>query len=558
MLDPHRADGGRTSFLLLYPPALSPLAENLLRQLSYCGLRQEVAGYALEGASLRAGARQALESASHALLLFAPNAAPSPAQLRQAFELESQRRDALRLFPVLVDGAQVPALRRAGALEFRTRALRLASQNLLAGLPALVDRLIPGWTRAHFFSRYWLLDQLFEARQLRQAVELARSLCDRACAAGSFAYDQAMVDIPMARILLARALFKTGERQEPEQLLRLARNELLGVLGRQGQNEAPPRQILWLEIADAMLDMKMTAEARWVLEEAAEAALSEHDPLHAAIAQGQLAQIFLSEKQFAQALGLCEQVRDAFTALNHPRLLARAWRQLGQIHREASQLAAAEQAFLEASRLDPDPELLATLAELCAQQKRLREAAVYAQQQAGLFQMRGDRAAECEARLTASRYFARAGAVAQARAELAAAEDAQSALQPVAEPWKLLDARRELELSLGNFEAADQAKRQAMETFLAFRRTRGENDFPSGQIANFVVLALAAGSTTLASKQLEEWRRNPDLPAHAKIYLEVIGQVLAGSRDRTLAHHPDLTFDEAAEIHVLMDALHDS
>ncbi|MBL8234443.1 MAG: tetratricopeptide repeat protein, partial [Bryobacterales bacterium] len=540
MSNPVAAIPHRVSFLLLYPPDLSVFAGEFLQQLEYCGLKGHVAGCELSGASLRADAREAIGNAFHAMLLFGTNVSPADKQLGEAIEIQRKRRDGFHLFPVLMDEAQLPAMRREGAKEFRDRTLRVSSSALIASLPAFMDGLIPGWTRAHYLSRYWALEELLRAGEFATAAGIARTLCEKAAAAEASAYEQAMVDIPMSRVLLSRALSGLGEREESLQLLSTARDEMLAVLGRESDRKSPSRPVVLIEIADAMLDIKMVAEAAVTFEEAVAASLEEDDAMHAAIARGQLAQVLVSQKKYAEAIALSEQVRDAFAAMNDDGMLSRAWRQLGQIHQQASQTTEAEHAFTAALRLNPDPELATTLAQLCAKQDRLRDAAQFSLQAASMHASNADLEKERDARVDASRYFAKSGAADEARAEIERIERHEETLGEAGQPWKVMDARQQLEIALGNAEAAAEAKRKATETFLAFRRKRGENDLPSGEIANFVVFAVAGGSTEAAAKQLEHFLQNPDLPANAKAYVGAIREVVGGSRDRSLAEHPDL------------------
>jgi tetratricopeptide (TPR) repeat protein len=545
----------KVSFLLLYPGPLASFTNDLIQQLEYCGLKGHVAACELAGASLLKETREAIDRAFHALLLFGPAAAPTEKQLGDAIEIQRRRKDGFHLFPVLVDNAELPSMRRPGAKEFKDRTLRLSSGSLLSSLPSFLDGLIPSWTRANYFARYWLLEELIQSRDFAAATRVARELHEKSRANGREAYDQAMIDVPMSKVLLARALRGSGEIEESLALLRAARDEMLAVLERTSSRAEPSAAVALIEIADVMLDIKMIAEAAVVFEDAAGAATAEGDPLHAAIAKGQLAQIRVAEKRYEDAVSLCGQVRDIFAAMNDRNMLARAWRQLGHVHQQASQWSEAEGAYREALQLDPDPELCTTIAGLCAKQERLRDAAAYSRQAAQLHAGRKETAQEMDSRLAASRYLAKLGAAEEARAEIEAIEQYQATLGDAAQPWKALDARRQLELALGNSAAAAEAKQKALDTFLAFRRKRGENDMPSGEISNFVVFAVAGGATEMAAKQLEQFHQDPNLPANAKAYVAAIREVVAGSRDRSLADHPDLTYDEAAEVHVLIDAL---
>jgi hypothetical protein len=77
---------------------------------------------------------------------------------------------------------------------------------------------------------------------------------------------------------------------------------------------------------------------------------------------------------------------------------------------------------------------------------------------------------------------------------------------------------------------------------------------PDGRICLAVTQALRTGDPAAASL-LEQLAADPDLPALLRPFVLALQDIVAGSRDRTLADAPDLNYRKAAEILFLFEAL---
>jgi hypothetical protein len=112
-----------------------------------------------------------------------------------------------------------------------------------------------------------------------------------------------------------------------------------------------------------------------------------------------------------------------------------------------------------------------------------------------------------------------------------------------------------METAAGNASAADEARRRAIELFLAYRRDGGENHSPAGRLCHHLTASLLSNDTDQAGQALDEFARHfSDVPEAAPL-VAALQAILAGERARTLADAPGLTYDVAAEIHVLLDHL---
>ena len=123
------------------------------------------------------------------------------------------------------------------------------------------------------------------------------------------------------------------------------------------------------------------------------------------------------------------------------------------------------------------------------------------------------------------------------------------------EPWKTWAILADIETDAGNPTAAAEAKRKAIECYLAYRRDGGENHDADGRICLAVTQPLLAGDPAAAASLLQQLAADPKLPAWLRPFIQALQAIVAGSRDRTLADAPDLHYTMAAEILFLLDKL---
>ena len=117
--------------------------------------------------------------------------------------------------------------------------------------------------------------------------------------------------------------------------------------------------------------------------------------------------------------------------------------------------------------------------------------------------------------------------------------------------WANLEA---IETAAGNSSAAADARHQALSAFLAYRRDGGENQSASGRLALAVLQALASGDAAEVASSLQQLATDPawvkDLP-----FFTALQAITAGSLALALAEDPGLSYDQAAEVLLLIEAM---
>ncbi len=124
-----------------------------------------------------------------------------------------------------------------------------------------------------------------------------------------------------------------------------------------------------------------------------------------------------------------------------------------------------------------------------------------------------------------------------------------------AEPWTTWAILCDLERAVGDADAAADARHKAVEAYLAYRRAGGENQGPGAQLCAATARAIAEGKVDQARVELAQLLGGSDLPAWAKVLIPILQAILNGGRDPALADNPDLDYDDAVEVRLLLETL---
>ena len=141
-----------------------------------------------------------------------------------------------------------------------------------------------------------------------------------------------------------------------------------------------------------------------------------------------------------------------------------------------------------------------------------------------------------------------------ARRELTRAIACKAPFGHAALPWTTWGILHNLERATGDRDAADRARRKAVETYLAYRRAGGENRGTDTHLYAMVAQAVQQGDTTQAERTLAQLS-GTDVPAPAKILIPKLRAVLRGDRDPALANDPVLYYQDAVELQLLLEGL---
>jgi tetratricopeptide (TPR) repeat protein len=467
-------------------------------------------------------------------------------------------------------------VQRAGDAE-ATIALTTSLHSLLQrlGKPRLLERvgqtrdaaaaaLGPAWNHTRFEAQRTRIEQLFGNGRLREVLDGAQELLRRARQAGETAYPTADFDLAMACALLGQVLTAVGG---PDQALpyldeALVRFETISV--ERANSEAKQMvSVCNTRRGQCLRDVGRLEEAAVAYEESIRSAEELGAERDIAVGKGQLGTVRLLQGRYEEALEAQEIARERFTRLDEPSSVAGSWHETGRVYQAAGQPDAAEDAYRKSLALEVRLGNVAGQAATLGQLGNLynyvldrpEEAVAFLRQAADRYVELGDEAGEARTRNNLGDTLRNLRRFEEARQEIRRALECKARFGHASQPWKTWDILHEIETADGNPAAATEAKRKAVESYLAYRRDGGENHDSDGRVCLAVTQALLAGEPATAASFIQQLSADSDMPPWLRPFVQVLQAIVDGSRDRTLADNPELSYTMAAEIFFLLETL---
>jgi tetratricopeptide (TPR) repeat protein len=242
--------------------------------------------------------------------------------------------------------------------------------------------------------------------------------------------------------------------------------------------------------------------------------------------------------------------------------VAALWHQSGILYERIGQPEVAEDAYRKSLQIEVrvgdiagQARTLMQLGNLYAVLVRLEEAAAFYGLAMDKYVEIQNIAGEGRARSNLAESLRRLGRLDEARQEILRAIECKAQFGLASEPWASWRVLEQIEMDAGNITAAEEAKRKAIASYLAYRQQGGENHFDDGRICLEVTESLLAGDSAGAATWLQKLASDPQLPAGLRLFIQALQAIVAGSRDRILANTPGLDYTMAAEILFLLETL---
>jgi tetratricopeptide (TPR) repeat protein len=379
----------------------------------------------------------------------------------------------------------------------------------------------------------------------------------------------------MAFFLLGRALNNAGGPQQALPLLQEASRRFKAIAKERQYKEAEGMVLICLgEQGHCLLALGQFADAAAASEECIRQAKQRGDMRGVAVGKSLLGFVHLERPRpsYPDALEAYQEAREIFSRLNEPGSLANSWHQIGRVHQGMGEPLAAEKAYNQSLaikvRLSNPAEQASTLCQLgilyadnanVLQQPEqavafFEQAVAFFERAEEIYRTLGNTARvglllnnHATALLMLQRYEA-------ARAIITRAIQCKEAYGHSAAPWTSWNILADIETKDGNPSAAAEARQQAMAAYLAYRRNGGENQYGSGPLALAIRQSLAAGTSAKATSLLQQLAAKPDW-AETLPFINALRAITAGSRDRSLADNPSLSYYQAVEVVLLIEAL---
>ena len=453
---------------------------------------------------------------------------------------------------------------------------RLAGQleQLLAGLniPAALAEAVAAreragqalqeWSRARFENERLRIERLRDAGSLEDAVQSTRQLQRRAQVAGADAYPGATYDLARAGFELGKLLKLAGAAESAARELETARSQFQALADAGNVSAGRMAAVAGAEIGDCLSYLRRLQEAA----AAYETALAQADPdtVSPSIAANKMQLGLVRQRQgcYAEAALLYESARDAFEKLGEPEGAAQAWRQLGLARKLDGQmeaaLAACQQAlyrYEQQRNRTGIAEVLGELGHLHQVLNQLEESVLAYRRMAELYQQMGDGRGEEVSRNRLANVLIQLRRPDEARQELYRASECNLPESPTARNWAIRRGLRDVSQAAQNPSVADQARQQAIQKYLAYRRVGGENANAGAKLCTQISQAIHAGDTVAMAAKLAQIIASPNVPADGKLLIKKLQAILAGERDLALAVDANLHYQYAVEIQLLLEGL---
>ncbi len=419
------------------------------------------------------------------------------------------------------------------------------------------------WGPGRFETLSMLVENLSEVGNLPQALSVAQVLLDKCLKAGESSYEEADYDTAMSYILLGRVLRMGGATENALQSFTEAHKRFQTLF--ENNNSDSTGQMASASLAkkgECLLELDRLEESVTAFEESIKAAEASKSKKHIAVSKGQLGAVRMSQGKHEDAINAHNEARKIFENLGDLNMVAVACQQIGAVHEGIGQFDEAEQAYnqslaisIEQKNLLDEAKILGRLGGFYAKTGRSEEAVDFLKQSAEKYVEIKDIANEGRVRGNLTITLIALKRHNEARQEIQRAIECFKPFGHEVEPWRAWDKLREIELSDNNEEAANQARKQAMKQYLAFRRDGGEDHNPGSRLCTLFKDALERQPPEDVRKHLDEVAQDPKIPVQGKLLVSKLQSILAGSREPELASDSNLDYIDAAEIMFLLENL---
>ena len=446
----------------------------------------------------------------------------------------------------------------------------LGKAQLLARVGQVLDsaraQLGSTWQHAHFQAACTQIEQQLAASQRQAALAGAKTLLQIALASGAGAYPGADYDLASAHFLLGRVLSGTGDAKAALALLQQAEQGFATIAQNRDNASAERMAAVCLTgQADCLCDLGQLTAAATAYQTAIARAEQRSDVRSVAVGKFQLGTVYLLQKNYPQALAAYEAARTYFAALNEPGSVATSWHQTGMTYEDAGEPHKAEDAYRQALaikvRLGDIAGQAGTLGQLgilyANLPGRAEDAVVFFRKALEKTMESGDTAGEGRQRNNLANALLMLGLWDKAREQIRQAIASDAQFGDTTEPWKSWNILANIEIAAGQTAAAQQARQQAVEHYLAYRRAGGENHSSHGRLCAAISAMLHEGEHEQAQALLQELAADP---ANANNHpwqalLASLQAIVRGSRAAGLAQDEALHYEDGAEITLLLENL---
>lgn len=421
-----------------------------------------------------------------------------------------------------------------------------------------VIQMLEEWGHVRFEADRRSIERLLDENQYA-AQTAASHLLECSLRAGEKAYPQAAYDIALAHLLFGQVLRVNGavEAALPPLAEAQRRFEILATAG--SNNAAIMVSTTLTERGNCLAGLGQLDEAAAMYEKSIARDEQRNDKRGVAVNKIQLGTVRRLQKRYPEALAIFIQTRALFESLGEPVSVAILWHRIGMVHREMDQFESAERAYRQSLVIMVQQQDYAgqamnfgELGNLYYDVGRWEEAGTFFQQAIDLYVILQDFLNEGLTRSNLAATLIKLQRYDDARIELQQAQARKDPYGHAGIPWMTWDHLHGLEQAVCNPQAAAQARQNALQSYLAYRREGGAFQTLGCYLCDLVGGAIQKKEMTIAKQAIAQsveadpkpWTLIPKLQA-----------ILNGNCDPALASDPELYYQDAAELQLLLERL---
>lgn len=418
------------------------------------------------------------------------------------------------------------------------------------------------WTRSDFLAQEAEVRAILQSNDAAAAVDKAEKLQRQSLRSGDAAYLEAPLDIASSYLLLGQSLRQYGAAQLALQPLSEAQRRF-AILTTWGGSEAAQFQIRAISLQGKCLrDLGRLPEAATAFEQAIHYA--SHSRLEAATAINlvELATTYLQMGHFGDALNEYQDALALIRKLNDTEMMVAILQQMGIAYTELAQFNRAEKAFVEAWKLCEErqdrvraADTLTELGNLWNVQGGLQEAINFYEQAALAYVELGDAPREGVIRSNMADALIKLERFDDAKRALSRAVECEAPQGHAAEPWKTWNILRRLHEATGHPQESTEAYDRALDSYTAYRQAGGASQSAWAPVCTLAVDAILSNTKEEAHGVIADLLRRSDLLPADQACIATLAKIIDGERDIDLAHNPQLSYLDSAELLLLLESL---
>lgn len=417
------------------------------------------------------------------------------------------------------------------------------------------------WNHTSFEAQRTLIEQQLDDGRLSEAFNRANELLQRAEVVGVKAYPLADYDLAYAHWLVARSLPSGDEKKISfiesaiEQFDAIAKS----IPSPSAEGMAA---VCFTDHGDCLATFGFFDKAALSYEEGIRRAQLLGDDRQVAVGISQLGSVRRKQRRFQEALMAFDEALKRFNAMNELATVANIWKEAGLALRDMNKPEDAEDAFRESLKIYVQRKddygqasilnLLGILYDIGFGQ--LENAVIFFRQSIDKYSELQSKLGESNSRSNLAAALLNLGQFDQARQEIQRAIDIELRLLDSVESYRAWWILSDIEIADGNLIAAKEAKRKAIDCYLAYRRGGGENNNTDGRISHTVTEYLLAGKLAAARSYLQQCMADSNF-LNLRTFIEALQSIVSGNFDRSFVDVPDVHPTMAAEILFLIETL---